>query len=65
MAAIEVKNITFNYPHQDNIIENISFSIDKGKSLRLEGGNGDSILCISRSSKTSFFVYFVFSIFFI
>ena len=41
MKAIEVENVTYRYPlAKENILEDISFSIDKGEFVALTGRNG-------------------------
>lgn len=41
MKALEVKNVSYKYPiAQENVLENISFSIDKGEFVAIVGRNG-------------------------
>lgn len=41
MKALEVKNVSYKYPiAQENVLENISFSIDKGEFVAIIGRNG-------------------------
>lgn len=41
MKALEVKNVTYKYPiAQENVLENISFSVDKGEFVAIIGRNG-------------------------
>lgn len=41
MKALEVKNVSYKYPiAQENVLENISFSINKGEFVAIVGRNG-------------------------
>lgn len=40
MTAVEVKNLSFSYDNKDNILNNISFQIEKGQYVSIVGHNG-------------------------
>ena len=40
MTLIEVKNLTFSYVSEQNVINNVSFNIDAGKYISIIGHNG-------------------------
>ena len=40
MAAVEVKNLTFSYDGETNAVEDISFSVERGKYCTIVGRNG-------------------------
>lgn len=52
---LKIENLTYRFTHQEPILKNISFSINKGESLRLDGDNGTGkttlLNCISRFYK--------------
>ena len=48
MKPIEVKNLTFSYDNQTNVINDVSFDIDEGKYIALIGHNGSGKSTISK-----------------
>lgn len=48
MTLIEVKNLTFSYVSEQNVINNVSFNIDAGKYISIIGHNGSGKSTIAR-----------------
>ncbi len=40
MSKLEVKNLTFSYDNEVNVIDDISFKVDKGQFISIIGHNG-------------------------
>ena len=47
LTSITLKNVSFSYPNQEKVLNNVSFTIDEGQHVFLSGksGSGKSTLC--------------------
>ena len=48
MSLIEVKNVSFSYDNQNDVVKNVSFNIEKGKYITIIGHNGSGKTTIAK-----------------